>query len=237
MPTLNKIRPDRVRAMLASDTPPAALASALGVSHSSVSYWRKKLGLPPADQRTISRKRVAELHARGWADEAIAAELGCHRTGVGKVRRSLGLPAHRSKSETFAPKMRAHYLRRTAAAGVRSLRQLNPDAYRRNSRSLARRYGLPDDLFRVQVRVVLALAGGPRTAAQLAGDTGRGQPRINGYHRFGCPHCPSGNYLTDLVRRGIVLAVRQPGRRPTRTYLLTAAAIDMLSAAPKEARA
>lgn len=225
MPTPGKVDRARMAALLAEGAAPAAIAAELGVGHAAVSYWRARLGHPPCRRWSkCDPARLRELHALGWADQAIADAFGCLRGAVTKMRRRLGLPAHRHRSATFAAKMRAHFERRTREAGTRGLRAIYPGAYERNSADLARAYGLPADLFRAQVRVLLALADGPRTAALLADAAGRGRRHIDGYHRFNVPSCPGGNYLADLRRRGLIALVGKS------LWTLTPLAMDLMTA-------
>lgn len=230
MPPPKGIDPAEVRRRLLAGEHHEAVAAALGVKRSSVSYWRRRLGLPKVSRRTVDRDRVRALHARLLSYADIGAAVGCSVTAVKKVVRELGLTPHGKRSVSFRRKMAAHFRRRCAAAGVASLRHLAPEEpHRANTRRLCRRYGLPDDLKRVEVRAVVALAAGPLAADVLADRCGRNQRKQGGYHRFNCPTCDSGNYLTDLCRRGLLAAVKRPNR-PT-VYLLTAAALDLLARA------
>lgn len=207
-----------------------AIAAALGVERSTIGYWRQRLGLPKATRRRVDRDRVRELHAQLLSYADIGDAIGCSVTTVRNVVREIGLVPHGKRSVSFKRKMSDHFRRRCVAAGVASLRQLVPDdPHWANTRRLCERYGLPDDIRRVQVRVILALAAGPLPADQLADACGRNQRKAGGYHRFNMPSCPGGNYLTDLCKRGLLAAVKRPNR-PT-IYLLAAHCLDLLARA------
>lgn len=170
--------------------------------------------------------RVRRLWEEGRTDAAIARELGTDRKTVAGYRRRLGLPARWTPAVT---------IRRSLAGGMLAARD---EANRRRREGLATRYGLPADLAPVQVAVVLALAGGPLTAAALADRCGRAARPCHRtpFHRFGNRSVGGKNYLTDLRRRGLVAFVRRhkpKGHGPGRAdglFLLTAAAMDLLTA-------
>ena len=88
------------------------------------------------------------LHAAGLDDTRAAAMLGVSRMATSACRARLGLPHNDS------PGRRSH----GRAFGLRNVgrRVYDPAAY-----------GLPAGLYAPQVRIVLALADGPRTAASL----------------------------------------------------------------------
>lgn len=229
MATNRNLDPDRVRALLIeSGGRVSGVARTLGVSHTTIFYWREKLGIAKGDRgRKAHPDRVRELHSQNLSDADIATELGCTRVAVKNCRRRLGLKAHGKQSVSFAVKMSANYRRRTAALGVTSLQQLNPGKRERETAELAAQYGLPTDLLRLQIRLVLELVSGPRTAGELADAVGRTmRAQSNPYHRLNHSPCQGGNYLTNLLRRGLIAWVDQ-GK--TRVYMLSPLAMEMLA--------
>lgn len=222
----------RIRALFAAGKRVRDVELETGLAHSTVVYWSRKLGFDAFQRDQGKRPRLAALHAAGKVDSEIAAELGCTVTNVRQMRVRMGLPAHGKDSASFKARMGAAYRRRTAAAGVASLRQLIGTGLGTYSRRLAARYGLPGDLRKFQVRIVLALIAAPKTEHALADELGRGQCRsaayARGYHRFNHASLRSGNYLTDLERRGLVVRAR---RGPDDVLLgLTPLALGMLAA-------
>lgn len=232
---------DRLRAMFAAGANVAEVCRETGAAHGTVCYWREKLGFAPTRRRKIDPVRLAELHASKLGDRDVAAVFGCTPHAVKLARRKYGLVAWNKELPSYRARQRENYRRRCEAAGVRSLRTLSPEAHVAARRRLTALYGLPGDLYAVQVAVVVALAGGPRTARELADLCGRGRASANPYHRFNNPLCGhSKNYLSDLAARGLV--VSRPGLRGEgngsgrgeSVYLLTPAAMAMLAAAGKD---
>jgi len=71
------------------------IGEALGFSPSSISGYRRGLGLPDNLRRVKNYKsRFMELYGNGLSDGDIGKEMGFLRQTIGKFRRSLGLPAH-----------------------------------------------------------------------------------------------------------------------------------------------
>lgn len=223
-----RLDPEQVRQLLTESRGRIApVARALGANHSTICYWRVKLGIPKGDRgRKADPARVRELHACNLSDTDVAAQLGCTSSAVAACRVRLGLPPNGKSSASYVAKMRAHYRNRCLAVGVRSLRSLNPDTCSDARKRLAAQYGLPTDLYPQQVRIVLILTAGPLTAAQIADQIGRGMRGVNPYHRLNCAGCAGGNYLGDLCRRGLVAHIAD-GK--TRVYSLTATALELLS--------
>lgn len=229
MPTPNKLDPAEVARRLAAGGRVGAMAADLGVTHATVRYWLDKLRRSAAPRARIDRGRVAALHAERLSSTDIAAALGtCSAVGVRKVLRELGLPAWGKRSVSFKRKQSAAYHARFAALGVPGLVHLHPFAHRRKTAAVCRRYGLPEDLPRAQVRAVVELAAGPADADALADRCGRSQGK-RGYNRWNSGAAASGNHLTDLCRRGLLAAGKRPDR-PT-VYLLTARCLDLLARA------
>jgi hypothetical protein len=156
----------------------------------------------------------------------IAAALGTDRKSARNYRLRLGLPSRWDRAADAKARVAAGWLahRDRVLAARRA--------------ELAARYGLPADLPPAQVRVVLALAGGPLPAAALADRCGRADRPCypTPFHRFNCRVVPGRNHLSALVRRGLVARTEVTrgkgngrGRGPG-VYLLTAAAMDLLTA-------
>lgn len=108
--------------------------------------------------------------------------------------------------------------------------------WRAGAAALAGRYGLPADLHPLQVRAVVALAGGPRSVAELAAACGKSAAR--GYRAFNSRGATRGsgvNLLSDLCRRGLAAKVQasRGGRsgRAAATYVLTGEAMARLESA------
>lgn len=117
--------------------------------------------------------------------------------------------------------------------GVANIAHLKAAYWRTDAAGLAARYGLPDDLHPHQVRIVVALAGGPKGVADLLAACGLTPTR--GFEGFNISTRPwRGNLLSGLCKRGLVAKSQEvvggKGRTPA-VYLLTAAAMDLLGAA------
>lgn len=188
----------------------------------------RKLSRWPAE----ALDRVKALHAEGHTDAQIRDRMGdtfkpgeCGRLQVTNVRRRFGLP----------PNADTPHARQARQAGLRNqLRTLGvgrvTELRTRSHRLLAERYGLPADLKKVQVLMVLALAEwGALTVAELKAACG-----LRPGHRLLCNSAGT-TYQADLVDRG--LAVRVPTgiagavKGPRCRFLLTAHALELLAAA------
>lgn len=183
--------------------------------------------------------RLRELHAAGRTDAEIMAALGLARVTVRKWRGRLGLPAHGQGGAPARARKATRLCEQLSRLGVPHLRAANPHDHAAAAARLAAGYGLPADLFPAQVRILLALAGGPAATGALADAAGRG-PNRNPHHRFNYRACPGRNYLTDLCRRGLVARAPGPKSRPgpgrgESVYFLSPAAIDLLAGAGREA--
>lgn len=201
--------------------------------------------MPPTDAQA---GRIRRWWAAQFSDGVIARRLGVRAYLVSRWRRRLGLPPW------YGPRLglphppearraiRDNVRRQLAAAGVRSIVQLGAEPrWARGNRDLAARYGLPPDLYPTQVRILLALAGEPKTVPELLAATGRAARRDRvAIHAFNYARVAGSNYLTALRRRGLV--ARVPTNRGAANgsgagpglYLLTALAMSLLTA-PKEA--
>lgn len=95
------IRPDVIR-LHAEGLTDAEISRALHISRPWVSKVRADAGLdripqpskPRPERRKDRTSEVADLHAQGLRDDAIADRLGLTVGYVGNLRRDLGLPAH-----------------------------------------------------------------------------------------------------------------------------------------------
>lgn len=160
--------------------------------------------------RKVDPDRLREWHAAGMCDRDAADRFGATVSAVFQARRALGLPPNPSPHKRAA-----------SARNARSLAKRCP-------LRLAERYGLPAGTPDREVGVLVALAAGPRTRAEVAAATGvRAGSGRSGY---------LANVLYRLMRKGWVAAARSgPGRTAARAYLLTPAAMDLLTN-PAEAR-
>ncbi len=230
MPQSNRLDGPEVRRRLLGGESVTALAAEYGVCPATISYHRRVAGLPPTVKWwKVDPALVRELHAAGRSDQEIAGEIGAAYFAVRRARQRLGLPALGKKTERYRTLQKANFARRQAAngCGLRGTAKAR-EGYERNSRALAESYGLPPDLRRVQVRVLIALSAGPLHSDALADACDRGQRQYSGYHRFNQGTVPGGNYLADLRRRGLIAQSRR-GRRSV--YFLTPVCIDLLAAA------
>lgn len=194
--------------------------------HSVAMVYRlaSRLGVTtPARHPPAVYARVRDLHGRGLNDRQIAAAMadllpgGNRRERVTAIRRRLGLPRVEQ-----TPEQLRDLGRRTNAAQRAAGVNPRDRAFAR----LAARYGLPPDTPPRAVEIVLCLAGGPKTRADIATATGKDP--------IGQWNALKTSYLGGLARRGLVAATKAPGatnRGPRVLYLLTAAAMEMLSAA------
>lgn len=160
-------------------------------------------------------ERVRELHARGMNDRQIARALADYLPGrndrerVTALRRRLGLPAIKPTAEQ----------KRERGREGRSRQSGDPrgQAYAR----LAASYGLPAGTPPRAVEVLLALASGPKTRAEL---------EALGLHPARLWNAEGTSYVAGLVRRGLVATASTGTVRGGRvTYLLTALAMDLLA--------
>lgn len=225
--------PEQLRALFAAGTRSCEVRRITGLCHSTINYWRTKLGFVGPARDRGRRAELARLHAEGKVDREIAAIMGGTFSGVRIMRQRMGLKAHGKASASFRAKQQAAYRRRCDAAGVQSLRQLAVVTGRAGLRArlLAEKYGLPADLRKVQVAIVVALASGPLTANDLGDRLGRSphhyEPNCRGYRRFNHAPLPSGNYLTDLCNRGLITRTAVAGREPL--WALAPLALAMLA--------
>jgi hypothetical protein len=174
--------------------------------------------------------RVRALHAEGLTDSGIAGRMaGVFAAGVAgrlqvrHVRLRLGLPANRG-TEAYRAARRAGVRRQHATLGIDNPNDLRRRAHRR----FAERYNLPPDLRPAQVRMVLALTGGPLTLPELKAAIGV-RPGAGLLH-----NAARTTYQADLCNRGLLARIPTgiggSARGPRVRYVLTVAALDMLAA-------
>ena len=166
---------------------------------------------------------IPALVTAGKTDRQIAAELSLSWRHVGEVRRRLGLPCNR---EDHTPEMRAARAAAMRRLGAAALRKAAHRAAARRRAALMARYNLPPDLTPTQAQILFALLDGPQTSAALAA---RIRPRsaARSHAAFNSRSRGGRNLLTELVGRGLVVGHRLTRR--THLYLLTVAALDLLS--------
>lgn len=172
--------------------------------------------------RTVTAEeveRVRLMHAAGATAERIVAEMPDSFTAmeperrVNRLLRRLALAPHPN-----VERLRSVARQKALARAVR---------FADRQRALALRYGLPHDLAWRQVQILLLLASGPMTRHEMRALTG---VDVSGSVRMGDGR---GNLLPDLMRRRLVLSVRNYdgfGRPCPSTYTLTSAAMDLLQA-------
>lgn len=172
--------------------------------------------------RTVDPEKVRWLNAARHNDYEIGEILGVSNTAVAYHRRRMGLPLVGRASPNTPARVRA------ALAGRDANRNPTGGNARKRARDArARSHGLPVGVKSPQIAVLLRLGAGPATAGQLAADTGRKLPRVRGrpcpYAAFHDGH--AGNYLADLVRRGLVHfdRVNYPNGGAYRVYRLAPA--------------
>ena len=212
---------------------PGELARRLGRTRRAVTYRANLLGLH--HREPVDTGRVLELIRSGLSDRQAAAKAGCSKEYALQLRQRAKLPANKEpKSAATRAKLAAAMEATRRKYGVTSLRALDPGVIPRRNAALARRYGLPEDLKPVQVRVLVALARGPMTADRLRVHLGCRRTDRTAYHSFGCPKVSGGNYLTDLRKRGLVCLWRPP-RKATKgrgqaagVYVATLRAIELM---------
>lgn len=154
----------------------------------------------------------APLYAAGLCDTQAAAALGVSHSTVSECRRRLALPGN-------------------GGAGRRARSANSAEVGRRNAGRRAHdpaAYGLPAGLYAAQVRVVLALADGPRTLASIAAACGTTRRVISAGHNYRGVF-----WLRDLKARGLIESTPRAGPRPV-LYFLTPLAMAALITAGTE---
>jgi len=198
----------------------ADLARRLGRTPGGLRMRAFKLGLMlpkvrfawSPESEAVLRDRVAA----GWGNQEIADLIGCAIEQVRRRRIQLRLP--RTHSMPRWRNLRARLTREWFAAGGAS----HWVAYRARAAGLAESYGLPGDLSPRAIQIVLLLAAGPKTRAELC--------QAIGIKSLGCwrpGRCT--DYLADLARRGLVGSYQRDDYR--NLYLLTADAMNRLATA------
>lgn len=194
----------------------------------AASLGLRKLRFWPADVLD----RVKALHAEGYTHcqirDRMADVFAPGVIGRGQVR-------HIHLRFGLSPNLDTPHAREASLTGVRNqlrtlgishVTQLRTHCHRR----LAERYGLPDDLKQVQVRMVLALAErGALTKTELVAACG-----LRPGHGLLCNSAGT-TYQADLIARGLVVSVPTgiagAVKGPRCRYLLTAHALGLLAAA------
>ena len=210
-----------------------ALAAALSRSRKAVMTRARQLGV--RHREPVDAARLLVLIRGGASDRQAAAAVGCSKEYALQLRRRAGLPYHREpRSAETRAKLRAAMNATRRKYGVTSLRALDPGVIPRRNAELARRYGLPEDLKPVQVRILVSLARGPMTAVRLRAALGLRTADRTAYHSFNFNKVAGGNYLSDLKRRGLVALWHPPARqlkgrgRPAGLYVATLPALEMM---------
>jgi hypothetical protein len=211
--------------------PSRQLAQVLGRLLPAVYRMARKLGL----SRTASRftaedlARIRELNGQGWSDTEIAHTLGRDRHETTKHRKRLHLPSQQHGHRVRA-RLAAALQRQLERLGLHSAAEMRKHAHQ----DFARRFGLPEDLAPRAVLIVLHLlqkgVSTRRDVYEAVGASwrdGRGSLLCN---------ATKTSYLGDLQRRDLVARIHRrsegpDARRLPDLYLLTAEALDLLSAA------
>lgn len=212
-------------------TPTAALAAALGRTPKAVALMAFALRRTRPNHRWTPRADAAlrRLNAAGLPDGIIAGRLGCDRTTVAARRRLLGLP-----SNQHGPHHRGSTRRKAAEqlkrAGLRSMGELRVKAWGDRAEKL----GLPRELNPTAVKIVLALAAGPKSRRELVAALGQTWKTANGgRNNLTCGRA-EGSYPAWLAALGLVECVSRysgrGGRLPS-VYRLTPAAVVRLRGA------
>lgn len=190
----------------------------------------------------VDKSRLLELRGQGLTNQEIGVRLGLHFSTVGRHLRRLGHRGNGQRADSSRAKHALSYRKQLAAAGVRNLCQLAKETRGLpQRRALAERYNLPPDLYPVQVQILIALTGGPLTVAGLLAATGKSGRKdkvlIHGFNHY---RVDGANYITALIRRGLVSRVAVcrgkgggSGAAPG-LYMLTPHAMDLLSGAKEK---
>ncbi len=207
----------------------ATLAAELGRTRKAVSLMAGLLRRTRPNHRWTPRAdaTLRRMNAAGLPDGIIAKRLGCDRGTVRHRRRLLGLP-----SNQHGPHHRGSTRRKAAEqlkrAGLRSMGELRVKAWG----DAAEKYGLPRDLNPTAVKIVLALAAGPKTRRELVAALGlRWKTANGGRNNLTCGRA-EGSYPAWLAALGLVECVSRYGRgRLPSAYRLTPAAVVRLRGA------
>lgn len=215
---------DEERAALRAEygrTPTPELAARLGRTERAVKFEACRVGVaksqPSRDPAFVAR--CIELRDAGLPNEGIARRVRASRSAVRLALARVGLsglghsaPAYREQARDRA--------RERAAAGVP-----NPTHARRD-RALATRYGLPR-MSTTKLRVVLALAAGPKTRREIVEALGLEWS----VSRRALKSHGNSSHTADLMRMGLVFCTRRYSswRQWSAVYALTPHALDLLS--------
>lgn len=215
----------------------SAAAVAARVNRTARAVYQLVASLGRAARRTrwtvAKVERLAKLVRAGHTDTEIATTLRADRHAVGDWRRALGLPANANGVRHRASIRRAA-ARQVKRAGLGSLAELRVKAWGDHSE----KHGLPRELNPTAVRVVLALAAGPKTRREIVAALGRAWKAGNrGRNNLNCRK-GGGSYLAWLDKLGLVRRVPRYVRAGKRgatqqesVYRLTPTAVERLRGA------
>lgn len=210
-------------------TPTAALAAALGRTPKAVREMAFRLGRVRPNHRwtRAADATLRRLNAAGHSDGRVAAALRCDRATVRHRRHELGLPSNQHGPHHH-DNIRRKAREQVERMGLKSLGELRVKAWGDH----AERHGLPRELNPTAVRVVLALAAGPKTRRQIVAALGYAWKTANGGRNNLTCGRQWGSYPAWLIALGLVESVRRHGRhRLESVYRLTPAAVARLTAA------
>lgn len=193
-----------------------AVATCLGRSVPSVHARAHSLGVTRRRPPAIDYAKVKRLYRQELSDTEIARRLGHERHAISAWRRRNRLPEH-GWTERRRREVAARTREQLRRAGLPSLAALRVKAFR----DFAKRNGWSEDLLPREVQVLNALwERGPLTKRQLCEaigmpwkGTSRASLKSNG---------PGGSYVTDLMRRGLVVSLGRKvynGRKGANTAL------------------
>jgi len=220
----------------ARQMPTQALAEALQRTPKAVSMKKMGLGLTRPSPRfsDADKQLLRELAAKGWCNRCIGRDIKHHRKEVRKWRIRLGLPPITVRGMTDCPVCKERTRKTTQEqcrkAGVKSLAEIKQLVVAK----FATDHGWPADLPPrcVQILELLAFHGAMqrRELWEAMGRTWvRSRKAFSG--RVGLL---GGNYLTHLMRKGLVASLGRPVKSvPVRRggsvalYTLTSLAIEM----------
>jgi biotin operon repressor len=210
------------------------IADAVGSSRTTVRRRCDALGLPPPFTWTPERDRVlAERRDEGVPVEKVAAELGCGEKAVYARYKALDLDISRPRVEWTPDRDRvitemilagkpagevADSLGLSCVSVNLRRRALGLPVMRSKFSGGGERYGLPRTMSGEQVRVLLALTGGPLLATDIS-------------RQAGDPHEHVVKRLDYLKKLGYVFSVRS-GVKLYHLYALTLRTITLLENAP-----
>lgn len=226
MSNTRKVDPDEFRRLVAAGASGADIRKAFGITTTTFTYWRNKLGVGPVWWRRCDPARVRAMVGDGKTDRQIAGELGCGVDRVLKTRKRLGLAPNDGRATAEYKAAQSELMKRRAASG--DIHARRRESFAAGRTALCERFRLPGSLLPAQVQIVVTLAtSGPMQVNALADRLGR-SPNANGYVRFAYPHAAGGNLLTALRKLGLIFSVRTGTGA---LYSLTPHCLDLLASA------